>query len=439
MYDIVYAKSYEEYKRELLNELSSASESFVRIGYLLKVARDTNILDQTAYHDYLEFAKEEFGLDKTQVSRFIRINDRFSVGGNSTELIEEYKGYGTRKLGIMIQIPEEITEELSSTYTVADIETIKNEVIEEQKITPLEDYIEKVENENNPSTKIANDDILTGTLYEIGKNYPETLKDLFDKDIKEALSPVADQMYIVRIPGVGKLMLICKENEVHIVNARTNEKTIRTWSEVSDAWQQLGSDKQFSSTAEEFYEKLYGEPFPKKEEVAPVQQKKVITKEKPDVKKNKKADNPKTEHKGTPERTVTRTDDNEGIPKNAEPVHPGEEPSEASDDIHDNKPSEDVREDQGDRQGTHEPDSEPDRADGEDNQTIAGEREPESLYEALKFEIREWQQANNLFIASINKNDITEALKELRQISERVDELRFKLIEVKDDEERKSD
>lgn len=439
MYDIVYAKSYEEYKRELLNELSSASESFVRIGYLLKVARDTNILDQTAYHDYIEFAKEEFGLDKTQVSRFIRINDRFSVGGNSTELIEEYKGYGTRKLGIMIQIPEEITEELSSTYTVADIETIKNEVIEEQKITPLEDYIEKVENENNPSTKIANDDILTGTLYEIGKNYPETLKDLFDKDIKEALSPVADQMYIVRIPGVGKLMLICKENEVHIVNARTNEKTIRTWSEVSDAWQQLGSDKQFSSAAEEFYEKLYGEPFPKKEEVAPVQQKKVITKEKPDAKKNKKADNPKTEHKGTPERTVTRTDDNEGIPKTAETIHPGEDPSEASDDIHDNKPSEDVREDQGDRQGTHEPDSEPDRADGEDNQTIAGEREPESLYEALKFEIREWQQANNLFIASINKNDTTEALKELRQISERVDELRFKLIEVKDDEERKSD
>lgn len=436
MYDIVYTKSYEEYKRELLNELSTASESFVRIGYLLKVARDTDILDQTAYHDYIEFAKEEFGLDKTQVSRFIRINDRFSVGGNSTELIEEYKGYGTRKLGIMIQIPEEITEELSNTYTVSDIETIKNEVIEEQKITPLEDYIEKVENENNPSTKIANDDILTGTLYEIGKNYPETLKDLFDKDIKEALSPVADQMYIVRIPGVGKLMLICKENEVHIVNARTNEKTIRTWSEVSDAWQQLGSEKEgFCSTAEEFYEKLYGEPFPKKEEVAPVQQKKVITKEKPDAKKNKKADKPKTEHKGTPERTVTREDDNEGIPENTEPVHPGEEPSEASDNIHDNKPSEDVREDQGDRQGTLEPDSEPDGTDGEDNQTLTGEREPESLYETVKFEIREWQQANYLFIASINKDDIKEALDNLRHISERVDELRFKLIEVDDNEE----
>ena len=160
MNDIVYTKSYTEYRNELLQELSNASESFVRIGYLLKVARDTEVLNGQ-YENYIDFAKEEFGLDKTQVSRFIRINDRFSIGGNSLELKDEYKGFGTRKLGIMIQLPDEITEELTSDYTVEEIETIKNEVKEEQKITPLEDFMERqqAKEENNKAAALAEGDI----------------------------------------------------------------------------------------------------------------------------------------------------------------------------------------------------------------------------------------------------------------------------------------
>ena len=109
MNDIVYTKSYEDYKVEVGTELSKASESFVRIGYLLKVARDTAILQGTEYEgNYVKFAEAEFGLEKTQVSRFIRINDKFSVNGNSTELLEQYKGFGTRKLGVMLLIPDSI-------------------------------------------------------------------------------------------------------------------------------------------------------------------------------------------------------------------------------------------------------------------------------------------------------------------------------------------
>ena len=36
-----YTKSYSEYKTELDAELSRTAEGFVRIGYLLKVARGT--------------------------------------------------------------------------------------------------------------------------------------------------------------------------------------------------------------------------------------------------------------------------------------------------------------------------------------------------------------------------------------------------------------
>lgn len=44
MEHIIYQKTYQEYKQELDAVLTRTAEDFVQIGYLLKVARDTNIL-----------------------------------------------------------------------------------------------------------------------------------------------------------------------------------------------------------------------------------------------------------------------------------------------------------------------------------------------------------------------------------------------------------
>lgn len=75
--------SYQEYKAAVDTELQRSAESFVRIGYLLKVARDTDILSGSGYGSVNEFADAEYNLDKSQVSRFIRINDEYSEGGYS--------------------------------------------------------------------------------------------------------------------------------------------------------------------------------------------------------------------------------------------------------------------------------------------------------------------------------------------------------------------
>ena len=49
MEEITYQKTYQEYKAELDGELQKTAEGFVRIGYLLKVARDTDILAESGY------------------------------------------------------------------------------------------------------------------------------------------------------------------------------------------------------------------------------------------------------------------------------------------------------------------------------------------------------------------------------------------------------
>lgn len=144
MEQLIYENGYQEYKEELHAELEKTSEGFVRIGYLLKVARDTDILVGSGYSDYREFAKSEFGLDKSMVSRFININDRFSEGGNSDRLLEQYKGFGYAKLAMMLTLPEVITEELTPDYTKSEIAQIKEQIDEEKAKTEIEHMAEKI-------------------------------------------------------------------------------------------------------------------------------------------------------------------------------------------------------------------------------------------------------------------------------------------------------
>ena len=148
MNEIIYQKSYKEYKAELDGELQKTAEGFVRIGYLLKVARDTNILAESGYQTVTEFAEAEYNLNKTQVSRFISINDRFSEEGYSDRLKDSYKDFGYAKLTIMLQLPEAMTEELSPDYSKAEIQELKEEMDEEKKISDIELAIEKADYRN---------------------------------------------------------------------------------------------------------------------------------------------------------------------------------------------------------------------------------------------------------------------------------------------------
>lgn len=92
-------------------------EGFVQIGYYLKIARDTHVLQESGYKSVTDFAAAEYGLDKSAVSRFIAINDRFAEDGYSDRLKDQYRGMGRAKLSVMLLLPEEITEELTPDYS----------------------------------------------------------------------------------------------------------------------------------------------------------------------------------------------------------------------------------------------------------------------------------------------------------------------------------
>ena len=299
MEQVIEYRSYQEYKQELDTELKKTAEGFVRIGYLLKVARDTSILAESQYDNVVYFARAEYGIDKTQVSRFIHINDKFSKGGYAPELKEEYQGFGYAKLSIMLSLPDSVNEELTPDFSKAEIKQIKDVVDEEKKTTDIEVMLERKD-----EVQQTLDNNLEKVVFQLGKDNPKIYKELWEAVKKESetgkyfirhLIPNGKAVYTVRIPGTGSHMLaITEESEdVKLLNLREasqNEKYNK-----EDVEKAFGKIFFNTGTWKESWEKEYGEILPaeKNAAVAPVQSKaaqrkesKVIVTKKPEPEKS---------------------------------------------------------------------------------------------------------------------------------------------------------
>lgn len=253
-------KTYSEYKKELDTEMEKAAEGFVRIGYLLKVARDTQILAESGYKSVADFAKAEYGLDKTQVSRFIRINDRFSEGGCSDRLLPEYRGFGHAKLTLMLSLPDEINAELTADYTKAEIQDIKEAVEAEKKTTDIELMLEErqqVQADGIPQElaefahAACRDTRLFEGLYDAESGTVQL-------SVTEVLAPEGKATLIARIPGKGRFTLFITGDSASLCSVRNpQEKQSFPVEMVEQAF-----SVPHEGSVQEAYERAYGEPWP---------------------------------------------------------------------------------------------------------------------------------------------------------------------------------
>ena len=327
MEQLTVYQNYESFKKELDGELQKTAEGFVRIGYLLKVARDTNVLEESGYKTVTEFASAEYGLDKTQVSRFISINDRFSEGGYSDRLLGQYQGFGYAKLTIMLQIPEAITEEMSPNLSKADVQAIKEEVDEEKKVSDIEVMMEERE-----AAEISfAQEILYWLMKEDRKLYVKVWDGskrwgIDQRTIREILAPGGEKIYSVRIPGRGREMLFLDDSkeEATTTNTRSGEKAKFTWEELAIAAMRWISDR--GETAAESWSWTYGEEWPEEVKEEPKQEPK---KEPEKPKKEGKVQKAKKEEPQKPKKPILpSTEEKKDEPgksdRAGEPIHAGE-------------------------------------------------------------------------------------------------------------------
>ena len=308
MEHIIYQKTYQEYKQELDAVLTRTAEDFVQIGYLLKVARDTNVLEESGYATVTDFAKAEYGIDKTQVSRFISINDRFSEDGYSDHLLTSYKGFGYAKLTLMLQIPDEINEALPPTLSKAEIQDIKDEVDAESKVTDIEVEIERAEAAavTDKSMLPPEGSPLKRNLWQLGKEQEEIFRKLWEicnksnypryTAIMDALIPQGDAVYTVRIPGERRTQIIVNSDGAVVINMKTLERSKYIPQDICYEVEELLNG---GSSPEERYKELYGEDLtPEEPEVAPVQPENETPKEKkPEKRKESRVIKANTEPK----------------------------------------------------------------------------------------------------------------------------------------------
>ena len=319
---IVTYSYYEDFKQQFDSCMQQTANNFVKIGYLLKQARDTDILEESGYSGMGEFAKAEYGLDNSTTSRFIAICDRYGAGND--HLLPKYAEYGYSKLAEMLTLPESVADAITPEITKEEIREIKQEIREEEKITDIEVCIEKTD---HPEADDGN--TLTEVIKNYLKEYPKEFKALAENDNTRAvdvLAPSGSAVIMARVPGIGRMMITLEDGQpAKLVNVRAN-----TTEEFSDEQLEEAVRKIFDSvaagSAEEAYKELYGEEMPKEPVKAPE------TKKSPEKKKVKIAPaQTKKEKKPKPanadfqseEKAVTseESEDNTGTEKTEEPVN----------------------------------------------------------------------------------------------------------------------
>lgn len=295
--------NYGEFKEQMDTVLKTTVENFVKTGYLLKVARDTNILEESGYKSVTEFAQAEYGLNATQVSRFIHINDRFSEGGYSDMLQEKYQGFGYAKLTIMLQIPDYIAEELTPEYTKAEVQAVKDEYTEEMKVTDIERMTEEPETFEERLAAVTDErlKLLCTVILQLGHDDPRLYTEIaFAKAeteaVKDLMAPNEEKIFNVRVKGMGRMMLAISENSIHLVNTRTGEKKTYFWNDIVSAWIVAGVLE--GTDGKEAYRMAYGEDPVIEEEQKPtrVQKAEPQKEEKKEPKQEPKKEAPKKEN-----------------------------------------------------------------------------------------------------------------------------------------------
>lgn len=319
MDEMTVYRTYGQFKQAFDQEIRRQADGFIRMGYLLKVARDTDILAESKYRTIAEFARGEYGLTDDTVSRMIKINDRYSEGGYSECLADRYRGFGQTLLAEMLVLSDVVVESIPPEITRAQLREVKEEIKEEAAITDLEVMMEDTDPQQE---KIES--ILVKALYqyykENYKEYPELHKavtgaGVTPEIVMELLAPSGTGVKMVRIPGMGRYMITIrgKNQNIRVVNIRTNDLEEFTWSECILA---LGELCKGSGSVEEDWEHCYKEPYPgkKKAEVVPAQK----AEEKLKAQKTEQCDPKPAKNESKTERCDPEQTENEPKPEHEE-------------------------------------------------------------------------------------------------------------------------
>lgn len=122
--------------REIRKGMTDIAKKCVLIGFYLKAVRDRELYREMGYSNLWDYAADQFGLSMSSTSRYIAINDRFSVDGNTPQLLPEYAKFNKSQLQEMLNMSPEQIGQVTEDMTVKEIRKLKNpeQAVPEQNI-----------------------------------------------------------------------------------------------------------------------------------------------------------------------------------------------------------------------------------------------------------------------------------------------------------------
>lgn len=114
-----------EIKDRIRRELNNVKHSFVRVGFYLRKVRDEKLYLQDGYSSLSEFAKAEFNMGASFVSRMISINEKFSLDGYSEQMDPRYEDFKQGALTEMLALPDSDMEMITPATPREDIRELK--------------------------------------------------------------------------------------------------------------------------------------------------------------------------------------------------------------------------------------------------------------------------------------------------------------------------
>ncbi len=189
-------------KERLKRDLIGVQESFVRIGYTLRKIEEQELYKNDGYKSIAEFAKAEYGLNASTVSRFMSINRKYSIDGYSDSLRPEFAHLGSSKLTEMLALPDgdmEMVRPEATRDAIRELKQFNKEVpdVAVPAADGLQDLVEKFLLDN-PDTMT---ELVSANVFETG-----------DKEqAVEIVNPSGNRVY-----RKGIYFMMMYENEIKV-------------------------------------------------------------------------------------------------------------------------------------------------------------------------------------------------------------------------------
>lgn len=359
-----------EMKQSLERELSNLKTGFIRVGYCLRRIEESRGYEQDGYKSIAEFAKAEYGLNASTVSRFMAINERFSLGGYSERLDPQFIGFKQSIMGELLGLPEQDLELVTPETSRADVRELKQF------------------NKQEPAKGIADD--IRSLLESYFRDNREELNMLYDGSgqvTKDILNPSGNKVF-----RKGMYMLFFYPENVK-TKKFGGETVTYTWEEFRDLIDGVFAGSVGADTYANYFEEPVPEPESETKEAEITETRTALAQEpetqEPQQVQEQKPDTPKPQPVS-------------GNLPGAEAVEESREPERASE-----RPAQQIETEEDTVEGCSE----------------AEKKEPEEIAPAQKNRIKRENQGEDAVLPEYNRkaeydravSDVEEKLEEIRQ------------------------